>query len=123
MSFSFNADHSPKGAASWTSPVPRTADPTSEEESTMMFRMRFKQSAHRKAVSHRLRITSTLERLEDRAVPSTLTVASAADSGPNSLRAEIAAAHKGDTIVFAPNLDGQTIKLSTGKLLIKQHVT
>jgi hypothetical protein len=50
----------------------------------------------------------TLEALEDRWVPSTLTVRNTLDSGAGSLRADIAAAHNDDTIVFAPSLDGQT---------------
>ena len=44
----------------------------------------------------------TLEMLEGRIVLSTLTVLNNADSGPGSLRAEIAAASSGDTIVFCP---------------------
>jgi hypothetical protein len=54
-----------------------------------------------------------LEVLEDRTVPSTLTVTSAAGSGPGSLRAVIGAAHDGDTIDFAHSLSGKTINLST----------
>src|SRR5262245_19040163 len=42
-----------------------------------------------------------LEPLEDRSLPSTLTVVNNLDSGPGSLRAQIAAAGSGDTIVFA----------------------
>jgi hypothetical protein len=61
--------------------------------------------------------------LEDRLVPSTLTVTNTLDSGTGSLRAEIAAAHKGDTIKFAPSLVGQTITLTSGELLIKREVT
>jgi hypothetical protein len=61
--------------------------------------------------------------LEDRWLPSTLTVTTAADSGPGSLRAEIAAAKSGDTIVFAPSLDGQTITLTSGELLINKNLT
>jgi CSLREA domain-containing protein len=61
-------------------------------------------------------------------VPSTLTVTTSADeTNPNdgvlSLREAIAAAHNGDTIVFAPSLDGQTITLTSGELLIKHNVT
>jgi hypothetical protein len=63
---------------------------------------------------HRLR----LEALEDRLVPSTLTVLNSADSGPGSLRDAIAAAHSGDTINFAPALAGQTITLTSGELAI-----
>ena len=45
-----------------------------------------------------------LEALEDRCLPSTLTVTNTQDSGRGSLRAEIAAAQSGDTIVFSPTL-------------------
>jgi hypothetical protein len=54
-----------------------------------------------------------LEALEDRALPSTLTVLNTLNSGAGSLRAEIAAANNGDTIVFAPRLGGQTITLAS----------
>jgi hypothetical protein len=56
-------------------------------------------------------------------VPSTLTVTNNLDSGTGSLRADIAAAHNGDTIVFAPSLDGQTITLTSGELLIRKNLT
>src|SRR5262249_7473392 len=64
-----------------------------------------------------------LEALEDRWLPSTLTVLSTADSGPGSLRAEIAAAQSGDTIVFDPSLAGQTINLTSGELVIDKSLT
>jgi hypothetical protein len=64
-----------------------------------------------------------VEALEERWLPSTLTVSSAADSGTGSLRAEIAKAHDGDTIVFASKLDGQTITLTSGELLIQKNLT
>jgi hypothetical protein len=51
-----------------------------------------------------------LEALEDRWMPSILTVSNNLSSGTGSLQAEIAAAKSGDTIVFAPNMDGQTIR-------------
>src|SRR5207253_5347924 len=41
-----------------------------------------------------------IELLEDRTVPSTLTVTNPADSGDGSLRAVIATTHSGDQIVF-----------------------
>jgi hypothetical protein len=50
--------------------------------------------------------------VERREVLSTLTVTSSLDGGAGTLRAEIAAAQSGDTIVFDPSLDGQTITLS-----------
>jgi hypothetical protein len=64
-----------------------------------------------------------VEALERRDVPSTLTVTTTADSGPGSLRADIAAAQAGDTIVFDPGLDGQTIALATGELVLNKNLT
>jgi hypothetical protein len=52
----------------------------------------------------------------------TLTVHNNADSGAGSLRDTIAAASSGDTIVFAHNLEDQTIKLTTGELLINKNL-
>jgi len=64
-----------------------------------------------------------LEALEDRWLPSTLSVTSIKDSGAGSLRAEIAAAHSGDTIVFSPKLDGKTITLTSGELDLTKNLT
>lgn len=56
-----------------------------------------------------------LESLDDRLVPSTLTVTSSDTFGFGTLRDEIARAQSGDTIVFAPSLDGgQVIHLGVG---------
>ena len=56
--------------------------------------------------------------LEERTLLSNiLTVTNTQDSGDGSLRAEVAAAHAGDTIVFSPKLDGQTITLTSGPIL------
>jgi len=55
---------------------------------------------------------------ERRDLLSTLTVMNNLDSGTGSLRAEIAAAPAADTIVFAPSLSGQTIRPTSGELLI-----
>ncbi|HEV3343358.1 MAG TPA: hypothetical protein VG125_23505 [Pirellulales bacterium] len=63
------------------------------------------------------------ELLERREVLSTLTVVNNLDSGTGSLRAEIAAAAAGDTIVFAPGLDGQTVTLTSGELDINKSLT
>src|SRR5262245_21177706 len=63
-----------------------------------------------------------LEALEDRTVLSTLTVTTAADAGPGSLRATIAAAAPGDTVVFAHGLAGQTIALTSGELAINHDL-
>jgi predicted outer membrane repeat protein len=64
-----------------------------------------------------------LEALEDRWLPSTLTVTDTQNSGRGSLRAEIAAAQNGDTIVFSPKLDGKTITLTTGELDLTKNLT
>jgi hypothetical protein len=73
-----------------------------------------------------------LEALEERWQPSTLKVTNTRDGGTGSLRAEIAAAHNGDTIAFAiPKTDPGydpitgvfTIALTGGELLIKHSVT
>jgi hypothetical protein len=69
------------------------------------------------------RFRPQLETLEHRDVPSTLTVTSTADSGPGSLRADIATAHAGDTINFAPSLDGKTITLTSGELVLNKSLT
>jgi hypothetical protein len=50
-------------------------------------------------------------------------VTSTADSGPGSLRDAIAAARDGDTIQFDPALNGQTINLTSGELLIDQSIS
>ncbi|MBF2000098.1 MAG: DUF4347 domain-containing protein [Synechococcales cyanobacterium M58_A2018_015] len=53
----------------------------------------------------------------------TITVTSAADNGPGSLRAAIAAAPAGATIRFAPTLANQTIRLTSGQLNILKNLT
>ena len=59
--------------------------------------------------SHRRSFVPRLDALEDRLVPSTLTVTNVRDTGAlgdGSLRGQIAAAAPDDTIQFAPNLSG-----------------
>src|SRR5262249_30637854 len=71
------------------------------------------------------RIVPRLEVLEDRTVPSTLTVTNYLDTGvagDGSLRGEIALAQSGDTINFAPSLAGQTITLTSGELAITKSL-
>jgi hypothetical protein len=59
-----------------------------------------------------------VEALEDRCVLSTLLVTDPGDSGPNTLRGQIAAANPagGDTITFAPGIS--QITLASGSLVI-----
>ena len=78
----------------------------------------------RKSVSRpRSRFRPSLEALEERWVPSTITVTSVADSGKGTLRNAINNASGGDTINFAPGLIGQTITLSKNELEIDKNLT
>src|SRR5262249_9706397 len=70
----------------------------------------------------RLACRPTIAALEDRRLLSTLTVLNNSDSGPGSLRAEIAAAQSGDTIRFAGKLAGQTITLTGGELVLDKSL-
>ncbi len=53
----------------------------------------------------------------------TLTVTSATDSGPGSLRQAIADAAAGDVIVFDSSLSGKTITLTSGELVLDKNLT
>ncbi|MBI1918423.1 MAG: FG-GAP repeat protein [Planctomycetes bacterium] len=65
-----------------------------------------------------------VEALEDRYVPSTLTVTSALDDGSaGTLRAVVNAAAAGDVITFDPLLNGQTITLTQGEINIAEDLT
>src|SRR5262245_57107027 len=65
----------------------------------------------------------SVECLDVRTVPSTLTVVNNLDSGVGSLRRAISDANNGDTIGFAPSLSGQTITLTGGDLVINSSLT
>ena len=79
-------------------------------------------SKHRKPGRRKCSFVPRLEVLEDRALPSTLTVTNTNDKGPGSLRDTITKAQSGDTIVFAPGLDGQTITLTSDQLTINNSL-
>ena len=88
--------------------------------------MWFTSRMHRRGTGRRLeratRFVPRLEALEDRSVPSTLTVLNNQDSGAGSLRDALGRARDGDTIVFAPGLNGQTIALTSDELAVKNSV-
>ena len=87
----------------------------------MWFRSPFTTTRPRRRVSP---CRLTVERLEDRTVPSTFTVQNLNDSGPGSLRAAITAANaypNADEIEFANGLTG-TITLSS-QLSITEDLT
>jgi hypothetical protein len=65
----------------------------------------------------------TLEVLEDRTAPAVLTVTNPSDHDPGSLRATIAAAETGDTILFDASLSGDAITLTSGQLLLDKDLT
>jgi predicted outer membrane repeat protein len=61
--------------------------------------------------------------LEDRWLLSTVKVTNNLDSGKGSLRAAITKASNGDSIVFSSSLNGQTITLTSGELVISKSLT
>src|ERR1700722_14533420 len=62
----------------------------------------------------------SFDTLEDRCVPTTFTVTSNADSGANTLRADLAAAMNGDTINFNVT---SPITITSGQLTVATNVT
>ena len=69
-----------------------------------------------KAKTRRPSRVPRVEVLEGRTLPSVLTVVNVNDSGPGSLRYEIAQAEDGDTIKFSKSLAGTSITLTTGEI-------
>src|SRR5262245_33696749 len=76
----------------------------------------------RSLAPQRRRFRPRLEGLEERTVLTTLTVLNTLDKGAGSLRDTIASVKSGDTIVFAPSLDGQTITLTSDQLTINNSL-
>src|SRR5438270_7587684 len=91
-------------------------------ETRLMAFLFFRRSRTKRSCGRRQSFVPRLENLEDRTVPSTLTVLNNLDSGAGSLRAAIAGASGGDTIVFDPGLNGQTIALTSGELAINKSL-
>src|SRR5262245_51540822 len=99
------------------------ADQVSSELPVMLFANLFRRSpkgTHRQPCRRRPGFEPRLEALEDRSLPSTLTVLNLNDAGPGSLRQAIAdtnASAGADVIKFASGLSG-TIVLTSGQLSI-----
>ena len=88
------------------------------QRNRLRFESRGRRACEGNSLAQPRRRQPTLEALEGRIVLSTLTVSNNGDSGPGSLRAEIATAAGGDRIAFARNLMGQTITLTGGELVV-----
>jgi hypothetical protein len=78
--------------------------------------------SRRQVTARRPSLVPSLLTLEDRTLPSTLTVLNNADSGDGSLRAAIIVAQNGDQIIFDQSLQGQTITLTSGELAITKDL-
>jgi hypothetical protein len=87
-----------------------------------MFLTSLLRKSRRNADPLRRSFVPRLESLEDRTVPSTLTVLNNLDKGAGSLRDAITKAGSGDTIVFDPSLNGQTITLTSDQLTINKNL-
>src|SRR5439155_2002571 len=94
----------------------------SQMETRIMAFLFLRRNWSKRPAGRRPSFVPRLENLEDRTVPSTLTVTNNHDAGAGSLRAAIAGAHDGDTIVFAAGLNGQTIALTSDELAIKKSL-
>jgi hypothetical protein len=78
---------------------------------------------HRGPRALRNRFAPAVDSLEVRALLSTLVVTNTNDSGPGSLRHEIADAVSGQTIAFSSKLRSQTITLASGELDVTESIT
>src|SRR5262249_24201973 len=101
----------------------RVADQINRGKDSPMFTRWLSPLPHGRSRRNAQRVQLTVDVLEDRYVPSPLTVASALDDGSaGTLRAQVAAAAAGDVIVFDPSLNGQTITLTQGEINIAQDL-
>jgi hypothetical protein len=79
-------------------------------------------NTRRRAGPLRRAFVPRLEVLEGRTMLSTQTVLNILDNGVGSLRDAIGKAKSGDTIAFAPALDGQTITLTSDQITINKSL-
>src|SRR4051794_36140839 len=86
------------------------------------FAQRFRGARRERRKPARGHFRPVIDVMEDRTLLSTLTVTNNRDHGLGSLRAAIAAAASGDKIKFARQLDGETIVLTTGELVITKNL-
>ena len=80
-------------------------------------------SSSRAYLKRRTRFAPVCDGLEVRALLSNIVVTNNDDSGAGSLRQAIALAQTGASISFAKSLRGETIKLSSGPLVLNQNVS
>jgi hypothetical protein len=99
-----------------------TADRLAKQETRSMSFFPLLRKPNRNPGKRSRSFVPRLESLEDRTVPSSLTVTNSLDKGPGSLRDTITNAKSGDTIVFAASLDGQTITLTSDQLTINKSL-
>src|SRR5947209_11148429 len=91
-------------------------------ENRIMASLFFRRNWSKRPTGRRPSFVPRLETLEDRTLPSTLTVLNNLDKGAGSLRDRITNAKSGDLVVFAPGLAGQTIALTNDQLTIKKSL-
>jgi hypothetical protein len=96
--------------------------PFYQETYTMWFTSQLRRSKTKRRAVHKPTFVPRLESLEDRTMPSTLMVTNTLDKGAGSLRATITRAKDGDTIIFDPSLNGQTITLTSDQLTISKSL-
>jgi hypothetical protein len=100
----------------------RSLVPFYQEILAMWFTSCFQSQKKGRGHARLRRAVPRLEILEDRTLPSTLTVLNNLDSQAGSLRDAITKAKDGDTIVFASSLNGQTITLTSDQLAINKSL-
>src|SRR5690242_2891852 len=101
--------------------MPFARTPDVDRTATLATRSRSARPDRRRPLRRRRALG--FDRMEGRALLSTLTVTNTLDSGPGSLRQAIVDAQDGDTIDFDASLRGRSIVLTGGELAIDRDIT